>query len=179
MRGIRGLVLILSSLALAVPLTACTGDDEPEAGASTTSDTTTDNQATGNPLITFDEAGCTFDGDTTPKAPTFMLDVRNLGSNWVGVAVNRVPADVSDEDVEAFFAAAQEVLAQGGEFAGPPKAWHLLSGGGGATGTASFRIGDDLFPEKMLVPGQRYVLWCSLGQPPTDVFFVTTLKPTE
>lgn len=41
MRGIRGLVLIFSSLALVVPLTARTGDDEPEAGASTTSDTTT------------------------------------------------------------------------------------------------------------------------------------------
>ncbi len=138
-----------------------------------------------NARITINESDCVYDGDTTPKAPTLWMDVDKQVTTWAMVELDRIPTNVTNEEVEAFFKEAQQVLAQGGEFAGPPKTWRLINGyGAGGVFTGGMRIGDPTFPDKMLVPGQRYVLWCSTGEPtegspPDAINFATVLEPSE
>jgi hypothetical protein len=138
-----------------------------------------------NARITIDDSDCVYDGDTTPKALTFNVDVDNYASTtYARFELDRIPTNVTNEEVEAFFEEAQHVLAQGGEFAGPPKTWRLINGAGAGTRTGGMRLGDPTNPDQMLVPGQRYVLWCSTGEPtegspPDAIFFATVLEPNE
>ena len=43
----------------------------------------------------------------------------------------------------------------------------------------SMLVGDPTFPDQMLVAGETYVVWCSIGEPPTRIFFAGILEPTE
>jgi hypothetical protein len=137
-----------------------------------------------NARITINESNCVYEGDTTPKAPTFWMDVDKQVATWAMVELDRIPTNVTNEEVEAFFEEAAQVLAQGGEFAGPPKTWRLINGYGSGVFTGGMRIGDPTLPAKMLVPGQRYVLWCSTGEPTKDsspdaIDFATVLEASE
>jgi hypothetical protein len=172
----KRLALTLAALVIPLSLAACMGEDDSSGGSTNPSDTT---KSGTNPRITIDDSDCVYDGDTTPKALTFMVDVDNYATTYARVELDRIPTNVTNEEVEAFFEEAQQVLAQGGEFAGPPQAWRLINGGGfgDGTSTGSMRLGT-------LMPGQRYVLWCSTGEPtegspPDAIFFATVLEPNE
>jgi hypothetical protein len=155
------LALTLAAFLLPVVSAACGGDDE-----------------SGNPRLTLDEVGCRYEGDETPKAPTFMVDVDRQVSSFSYFEVDRIPADVTNDEVEAFFEEAQGLLEEGEAFLGLPKGWRLINRGGFGTSTGSMRIGDPVFPDQKLTPGQRYLVWCSTGEPPIAVFFATVLEPT-
>jgi hypothetical protein len=130
--------------------------------------------------VTLDEVGCAYEGDDTPKAPYFYLGMNNLTSNFSHVEVNRVPADVATDDVERFFELQQALLEHGEAFRGLPEEWRPNRGGGlAAATTGAMLVGDPTFPDQMLVAGQRYVVWCSTGEPPTRVFFAKVVEPTE
>jgi hypothetical protein len=130
--------------------------------------------------VTLDEVGCAYEGDDTPKAPHFYLGINNLTSGFSHVEVNRVPADVATDDVERFFELQQALLEQGEAFRGLPEEWRPNRRGGlAAATTGAMLVGDPIYPDQMLVAGQRYVVWCSTGEPPTRVFFAKVVEPTE
>lgn len=154
-------------------LAACSGDGDDGSGVP---------ESTAS--VTLDEASCTYEGDETPEAPAFYMDTINLASSFSFFEVDRVPADTTNDEVEAFFEDAQETIEEGGAFPGPPADWRLNRGSGQITGTGSMLVGDPTFDDQMLVAGRRYVVWCSIGdpppgEPPTAVYFAAVVEPTD
>jgi hypothetical protein len=148
-------------LVLPVCLPAC-GDDDSE---------------NARPHVTLDEASCAYEGDKTPKAPAVTMDITTRVPSFSIFEVDALPTYVTSEEAEAFFDDAQEALERGEPFPGVPQDWHLNRRAGFAPTTGSMLVGDPTFPEQMLIAGQRYVVWCSTGEPPTSVFFAAVLEP--
>ena len=175
----RTVLVVLATLCL----TACSGDNDGATEVDQMPDT-----PESVARATLDEVGCTYDGEETPKAPFFYMDTTNLTSSWGSFEVNRIPADVSNVVVEAFFNSAQLKLEQGQAFSGIPADWSLMRRGGMPTGTGSMLVGDPMPGNpQQLIAGQRYVLWCSTSEPPTlstsgpptAVFLAAVIEATE
>jgi hypothetical protein len=129
--------------------------------------------------VTLDEVGCTYEGDETPNAPFFYMDINNLEPGFNYFEVDGIPADVTTDEVKGFFEDAQETLEQGGVFPGVPADWRLNRRTGiYTTETGSMLVGDPIYENQGLVAGQRYVVWCSTGEPPTAVSFAAVIEAT-
>lgn len=139
--------------------------------------------------VTLDEVGCIYEGDQTPKAPAFMMNTVKLTSGYGVFEVDRIPADVTNHEVEEFFEDAGETLRKGGGFRGVPADWRLNRRGGQATTTGGMLVGDPSFPDQALHAGQRYVVWCATAETPTleapteqrpsAVFLAAVIEATE
>jgi len=165
---------VVSVLLAALSLAACSGDDD---------GSTEPNPAPDIPesvaSVTLDEVGCTYEGDETPKAPFFYMDTNNLVSSYSFFEVDRIPADVTTQVVEAFFNRDPATLKQGVGFPGVPADWRLMRRTGMQTGTGGMLVGDPMPGNpQQLVAGQRYVVWCSTGEPPSAVFLAAVIEAT-
>ena len=184
MRWIKPFLLVVAIVVAGLVLGSWMGDESTATEDESTvmeDESTVPDSTSLDPVahVTLDESSCTYEGDDTPKAPAFYLGIDNQTSSFSYVEVDRLPADVAIDEVEAFFEQQQALLEQGEAFRGLPEEWRLNRRAGQSTSTGSMLVGDPTFPDQMLVAGQRYVVWCSTGEPPTSVFFAKVLEPTE
>lgn len=108
------LVVSLVALATVGFAAGCTGGGEGGNGGG-------DNEGVMRATLTGD--GCTYEGDTTPGAGTFSVEVRNETNKPVNFQLMVLPENATLKDVETWFAEALKTWEQTGRYVLHPITW--------------------------------------------------------
>ncbi len=145
--GMRVAVTVAALVTSVLPLVGCGGD----AGNS-------------DMLLTLTDLDCTYEGDETPQAGTFSVELVNDSSTPGNFALYTIAAGSEFSDVQAYVEQERQRIAQGAEPLGPPDFLSLVTREDVATGDRGTLSSD-------LIAG-TYALICQHDQPPTAVSLV-------
>lgn len=115
-------------------------------------------------LLTLTDLDCTYEGDETPQAGTFSVEIVNDSSTPGIFELYTIAAGSEFSDVQAYVDQEQQRIEQGAEPLGPPDFLSLVTREDVATGDGG-TLSSDLI-------GGTYALICQHDQPPTAVSLV-------
>jgi hypothetical protein len=150
---LRSLVVTLSGFAMAVLLTACGND-------------------TGGVMrLRLTDAGCTYEGNKTPAAGMFTIEVQNDSSKEGAFALGTIAAGSTVGDLEAYVEEERRRIRQGSEIAGPPAFYSQVARVGVSPGASSALPAD--------IGAGRYALTCFNDPPLTALYVAGQLDVAE
>ena len=138
----------VAALVTSVLLVGCGGDD---AGSN-------------DMLLTLTDLDCTYEGDETPQAGTFSVELVNDSSTPGIFELYTIAAGSEFSDVQAYVDQEQQRIEQGAEPLGPPDSLSLVTREDVATGDSGTLSSD--------LTGGTYALICQHDQPPTALSLV-------
>jgi hypothetical protein len=121
---------------------------------------------------TLTDSGCTWHGETSPRAGMFTIEVENQTSMFGAFAVARITDASRGEGLPAYLETAQRVFAETGRLPDPPSYYEQLVRTGVEAGSSS-RLPAD-------VPAGSYVVTCFVDDLPTwRGYLATELEVAE
>lgn len=111
---------------------------------------------------------CTYEGDETPAAGAFTVEVENKSSKDGAFSRAGVASGATSDDYEAYLEKVQQRLQQGKGLLDPPAFYSQAVRVSVASGTSS-RLPAD-------VAAGTYVLTCFIEDPPTAIYLGTPLE---
>ncbi|HYM63676.1 MAG TPA: hypothetical protein VES61_03260 [Gaiellaceae bacterium] len=139
--GMR-VAVTLAAFVTTVPLAACGSGD-----------------AGSEMRLTLTDDDCIYEGDETPAAGMFTVEVENQTSNSGAFALAAIAEGATMDDLEAFLEKARQQFQQGGGLPDPPAFYSQVVRVGAGAGTNSLLPAD--------VPAGTYALTCFIDDPPT------------
>jgi hypothetical protein len=126
------------------------------------------------PSSTLSDSGCSYDGDSTPKAGPLTVTLANTASKDGSFAIGQIAAGSTIDDLEAYMARERGRIAAGKSVEGPPAFYEEDVRLSVPIGTESQLTAD-------LLAGNSYALVCltedKKGQPLT-LYVATPLVPS-
>ena len=150
---LRSLVVTLSGIATAVLLTACGNDTG------------------GEMRLRLTDAGCTYEGNKTPAAGMFTIEVQNDSSKEGAFALGKITAGSTVGDLDAYVEEERRRIQHGNEIAGAPAFYWQVVRVGAAPGAGSALPAD--------VGAGTYALTCFNDPPLTALYVAGQLDVTE
>ena len=115
-------------------------------------------------LLTLTDLDCTYEGDESPQAGTFSVELVNDSSTPGIFELYTIAAGSEFSDVQAYVDQEQQRIEQGAEPLGLPDFLSLVTREDVATGDSGTLTSD--------VTAGTYALMCTHDQPPTAVYLV-------
>ena len=145
-------VVTLSAFVTLVLSAACSGGDTGGEGAGTAG-------APGEMRLTLTDDDCTYEGDETPAARTFRVEVENKTVYFGAFALAAIAEGSTIDDLDPFLSKAQRQFERSGTLPDPPAFYSQVIRSGVDAGASSFLPAD--------VPAGTYALMCFVDDPPT------------
>jgi hypothetical protein len=121
--------------------------------------------------LTLTDAGCTYEGDATPSAGMFTIEVENESSKEGAFALGRIAAGSTIDDLEAYVDEERQRIRQGAEILGAPAFYSQVVRVGAAPGASSLLPAD--------VVAGTYALTCFNDPPLTAIYVAGQLDVTK
>lgn len=121
--------------------------------------------------LTLTDAGCTYEGDETPAAGMFTIEVENQSSKEGAFALGSIAASSTIDDLAAYVDEERQRIAQGAEILGAPAFYSQVVRVGAAPGVSS------LLPADVVVG--THALTCFNDPPLTALYVAGQLDVTE
>ena len=150
---LRSLVVTLSGIATAVLLAGCGNDTG------------------GSMRLTLTDAGCTYEGNKTPAAGMFTIEVQNDSSKEGAFALGKIAAGSTVGDLDAYVEEERRRIQHENEIAGAPAFYSQVVRVGAAPGAGSALPAD--------VGAGTYALTCFNDPPLTALYVAGQLDVTE
>jgi hypothetical protein len=148
----RPLAVTVAGFAAAALLAACGGDG-------------------GEMRLTLTDEGCTYEGDETPAAGMFTIEVENQSSKEGAFALGRIAANGTIGDLEAYVDKEMRRIGSGMEILGAPAFYSQVVRVGAGPGTSSLLPAD--------VGVGTYALTCFNDPPLTALYVAGALEVTK